>query len=49
MWFDLPWRPGDAEVEVPGYSVRALPGSSSAHSMGYFCLLSELAQQMDWV
>jgi len=49
VWFDLPWRPGDAEVEVPGYSVRVLPSSSSAHTMGYFCLLCELADQMGWV
>jgi len=49
VWFDLPWRPGDAEVYVPGYSVRILPASSSAHTMAYFSLLSELAQQMGWV
>ena len=49
VWFDLPWRPGDGEVEVPGYSVRMIPGSSSAHTIGYFCLLCELAQQMGWV
>ncbi len=30
LWLDLPWRPGDATVDVPGYSVRVLPGSSSA-------------------
>ena len=43
VWFDLPWQPGDAEVLVPGYSVRILPASSSADTMAYFCLLSELA------
>ena len=30
LWLDLPWRPGDATVDIPGYSVRLLPGSSTA-------------------
>jgi len=48
VWFDLPWRPGDAEVEVPGYSVRILPASAAAHAMAYGCLLAELAANMGW-
>ena len=48
IWIDLPWRPGDATVDVPGYSVRILPMSSSAHTMLYFTLVSELAQRMGW-
>jgi len=39
LWLDLPWRPADATVDVPGYSVRILPMSSSAHTMAYFALL----------
>jgi len=49
VWFDLPWRPGDAEVYIPGYSVRVVPGSSSAQTMGYFCLLAELAHRMQQI
>ncbi len=48
LWLDLPWRPGDATVDVPGYSVRILPMSSSVHSIVYFAILSELAQNMGW-
>jgi hypothetical protein len=43
IWLDLPWRPGDATVDIPGYSVRLLPMSSSAHTMAYFALLAELS------
>jgi hypothetical protein len=48
IWLDLPWRPGDATVDVPGYSVRILPMSSCAHTMVYFSLICELAQRMGW-
>jgi hypothetical protein len=48
VWLDLPWRPGDATVDVPGYSVRILPMSSSAHTMVYFQLMCELAGRMSW-
>jgi hypothetical protein len=41
IWLDLPWRPGDATVDVPGYSVRILPMSSSAHTMAYFALMAQ--------
>ena len=39
LWLDLPWRPADATVDVPGYSVRILPMSSSAHTMAYFSIV----------
>ena len=42
IWLDLPWRPGDGTVDVPGYSVRILPMSSSAHTMAYFAVLAGL-------
>ena len=48
LWLDLPWRPADATVDVPGYSVHILPMSSSAHTMAYFALLCELAERMEW-
>ncbi|MEA2709352.1 MAG: hypothetical protein QOF78_1953 [Phycisphaerales bacterium] len=48
IWLDLPWRPADATVDVPGYSVRVLPMSSSAHTMVYFSLVCELAERMRW-
>jgi hypothetical protein len=48
IWLDLPWRPADATVDVPGYSVRILPMSSSAHTMVYFSLMCEMAQRMGW-
>jgi len=48
IWLDLPWRPGDATVDVPGYGVRILPMSSSAHTMVYFQLMCELAERMGW-
>jgi hypothetical protein len=48
LWLDLPWRPGDATVDIPGYSVRLLPMSSCAHSLVYFALICELAGRMGW-
>ncbi len=48
LWFDLPWRPGDACVDVPGYSVRILPMSSVSQTMALFALLSEYAERMGW-
>jgi hypothetical protein len=48
LWLDLPWRPADATVDIPGYSVRILPTSSSIHSMTYNAILSEFAERMDW-
>jgi hypothetical protein len=48
LWLDLPWRPGDASVDVPGYSVRILPLSAVAHTLAYFSLLSEMAGRMGW-
>jgi len=48
LWLELPWRPADATVDVPGYSVRILPMSSSAHTMAYFALICELAERMGW-
>jgi hypothetical protein len=48
LWLDLPWRPGDATVDIPGYSARILPASSSAHTMTYFAILSEMAERMGW-
>ena len=49
VWLDLPWRPGDACIDVPGYGVRLLPSSSSAHTMAYFAILAEMAERMQWV
>lgn len=48
IWLDLPWRPADASVDVPGYSVRILPMSSTCHTMAYFAMLAEMAGQMGW-
>lgn len=48
LWLDLPWRPADATVDIPGYSVRLLPASSSCHTMAYFAILCEMAQRMGW-
>jgi len=48
LWLDLPWRPTDATVDVPGYSVRILPMSSTAHTMAYFAMLCEMAERMGW-
>ena len=48
LWLDLPWRPADATVDVPGYSVRILPMSSSAHTLAYFAMVCELAERMGW-
>lgn len=46
IWLDLPWRPGDASVDVLGYSVRILPMSSTCHTMACFAILSEMAERM---
>ncbi len=48
LWFDLPWRPGDAWVDVPGYGVRIVPSSSTAHSIAYNAILCEMAEQLGW-
>jgi len=48
LWFDLPWRPADAWVDIPGYSVRLLPSSSTAHTMGYNAILAEMAEALGW-
>lgn len=48
LWFDLPWRPGDSTVEVPGYGVRVLPGSSGAQTMAFYAILCETAERMGW-
>jgi hypothetical protein len=48
LYFDLPWRSGDATVDVPGYSVRLLPMSSSAQTMALFAIMSEYAERMGW-
>jgi hypothetical protein len=42
IWLEMPWRPADATVDVPGYSVRILPMSSSVHTMAYFAMLAGL-------
>jgi hypothetical protein len=48
LWLDLPWRPSDASVDVPGYGVRILPSSSSAQTMALLAILSEMADRMGW-
>jgi hypothetical protein len=48
IWLDLPWRPADATVDIPGYGVRILPMSSSAHTMAYFAILAEMAVKLGW-
>ena len=48
LWLELPWRPADATVDVPGYSVRILPMSSSAQTMVYFAILAEMADRLAW-
>jgi len=48
LWFDLPWPPGDASVDVPGYSVRILPMSSTCHAMAFPAILCETAERMGW-
>jgi len=48
LWLDLPWRPADASVDVPGYGVRILPMSSTCHTMAYFALMAEMAEAMGW-
>jgi len=49
LWFDLPWRPGDAEVYIRGYGARMMPASSTAHSIAYNAILAEMADRMGWV
>ncbi|MBN2584815.1 MAG: hypothetical protein JXL80_17255 [Planctomycetes bacterium] len=48
IWLDLPWRPADASVDVPGYGARILPMSSTCHTMAYFALVAEMAEAMGW-
>ncbi len=48
LWLDLPWRPADQSIDIPGYSVRMCPTSSSVHTVTYFAILSELATRMGW-
>jgi len=48
LWFDLPWRPGDACVDIPAYGTRMLPSSSTAHAIAYNAILCEMAQQRHW-
>lgn len=48
LWLDLPWRPADATVDIPGYSVRMMPGSSTAQTMALLAILSEYADRMGW-
>ena len=48
LWLDLEWRPGDACIDVPGYGARLIPSSSSAQTMAYFAILSEMAERMGW-
>ena len=48
LWFELPWRPTDATVDIPGYSVRILPTSSSSQALAYNAIMAEFAQAMRW-
>jgi hypothetical protein len=48
LWLDLPWRPTDATVDIPAYSVRMMPMSSTAHTVAYFAMLCEMAERMNW-
>jgi hypothetical protein len=48
LWFDLPWRPADQSVDVPGYAVRILPMSSSAQTVAYNAILCEMAERLGW-
>jgi len=48
IWLDLPWRPGDACVDLPGYGVRLLPSSSAADTLAYFAIMAEMVQSMGW-
>ena len=43
LWIDLPWRPADATVDIPGYSVRLCPMSSSAQAMALGAVMAEMA------
>lgn len=46
LWLDLPWRPADATIDVPGYGVRILPTSAVAHTMAYFAMLCEMVSAL---
>ena len=48
LWFDLPWRPGDADVDIPGYGARMMPASSTSHAITYNAILAEAAERMNW-
>ncbi|MGD0088408.1 MAG: hypothetical protein ABSE73_00645 [Planctomycetota bacterium] len=48
IWLDLPWRPTDQSIDIPGYAVRMLPMSSSAETAAYFAMLCEMAERMAW-
>jgi len=48
LWLDLPWRPADATVDIPGYSVRMMPMSSSVETVAFFAMLSEMAERRGW-
>jgi hypothetical protein len=49
IWLDSPWRPTDQCIDIPAYSVRMLPMSSSAGTCVYFPLLCEMAARMGWM
>ncbi len=48
IWLDLPWRPADQTVDVPGYSARILPTSSSVDTVAYFAMVAEMAEALGW-
>lgn len=48
LLFNLPWRPADAWVDVPGYNARILPSSSTAHAIAYPAILCEFAHAMGY-
>ncbi|MCY3021663.1 MAG: hypothetical protein NTW87_21835 [Planctomycetota bacterium] len=48
IWLDSPWRPTDQSIDIPAYSARVLPMSSSAGSAVYFSMLCEMAERMGW-
>lgn len=43
---DLPWRPNDATVNVPGYDLRILPGSSVSQTLALYAMPSEMPEAM---
>jgi hypothetical protein len=43
LYLDLPWRPADATVDIPGYSVRICPMSSSAQTVALNAILAEMS------